>query len=285
MPPPLKLTDIPIVVISLDRRKDRYDAFMVTATAAGLTNVAKIQRLPAVDAKEFSMPAHEHPAVSVLTAHNIKHQSRRSNYEIDKAGAVGCSLSHFKAWETLLALPPTVQAIIVFEDDAVIPPDFLVRMNTMLAELPPMNEWDIITFYNSQFSGGDRGCTKQFGDTRWYSCASLIGTQAYMVNRAGARKLLDRAFPIELHMDAYMAFMTRLGFVTMIWHPLVNVEQPFNDSDIQHSGGSILNIPTKMEDFNMIVLDLKTVAGLIVMSGVAGGLLALWLHRVRTHRG
>ena len=92
---------VKIVVISLDRRPDRWNTCLGYIQRAGLED--RVQKLSAVDAKAFSMNACDHPSISLLTAHNIKHSVRRSHYEIDSAGAIGCSLSHFKAWSEFIS--------------------------------------------------------------------------------------------------------------------------------------------------------------------------------------
>jgi len=258
--------DIPIVVISLDRRPDRWAIFTQKAQAAGI--YPKAQRLSAVDAKEFV--AHEHPAITLLTAHNIKNGVRRAYHEIDRPGAVGASLSHFKAWEFLRN--STAPALIIFEDDSTVPVDFKAHMTTLLAELPA--EWDIVTFYNTPYEGGLSGCTAILAGN-WSSCTSLMGAHAYMVSRRGAQRLLARAYPIEMHVDAYMAFMARMGHVVMLWNPVLQVPPDALDSDINHGEMNILSVPTNMEKHGIVALDVTSVVGMMAMAAVVGGLVAL----------
>jgi GR25 family glycosyltransferase involved in LPS biosynthesis len=262
----MRLEEIPIVVISLDRRPDRWAAFTEKATAAGLRD--KAQRLSAVDAKEFV--AHEHPAVSLLTAHNIKKGSRRAHHEIDRAGAVGCSLSHFKAWSFLQS--SSAPALIIFEDDTTIPVDFKERAAKLLSE--DMPAWDVVTFYNTPYEGGMTGCTPIAG-SKWSNCTSLMGAHAYMISRRGADRLLARAYPIEMHVDAYLAFMARMGHVVMLWNPLLQIEQDMRDSDINHGDEDILNVPTNMKKHGVVALELTSVLGLVVMAAVVGGLVSV----------
>jgi len=262
----MHLEDISVVVISLDRRPDRWAKFMEDAQAAGVQN--KVQRLSAVDAKEFV--AHQHPAVSLLTAYNIKNSVRRAHYEIDSAGAVGCSLSHFKAWNYLQN--SSAPALLVLEDDAKLPADFKARIAEVLTDLPA--DWDIITFNNTEYEGGAMGCTPMEGSA-WSSCTSMMGSHAYLISRRGAARLLARAYPIEMHVDAYMAFMARMNHVTMLWHPRLNIRQMYTDSDIQHGDQGILNIPSNMEKHGIVALDLTSVMGLMAMAAVVGGLVSL----------
>jgi GR25 family glycosyltransferase involved in LPS biosynthesis len=274
----MRIEDCKAVCISLDRRPDRWAEFKATADAAGLP----VQRLSAVDARAFQEPAYRHPSISLLTAHNIYYEQRRSHYEIDVPGAIGASLSHFKAWEMLLASPPSVQALLVFEDDCELPVDFRARLEQVLAVLPE-GGWDMIQFQNTRFAGGDTGCEPAPADVApapWQVCKSLMGAYAYMISRSGAQKMLARAYPIELHVDAYMAFMSRLGYITMLWHPLIDIESPDKDTDIHHGMGGILNVPTRMESRGAVVLDARELMGLLAMVAVAGAALGVaYLHR------
>lgn len=259
------MEDIPAVCISLERRPDRWAAFQQYAQAANL----EVQRLLAVDAKAFD--AVSHPAVSVGTAHNIKFKTRRGHHEIDAPGAVGASLSHFKAWE--MARDGGAPAILVFEDDAPIIPDFKPRLARVLANLPV--QWDIIQFQLTDWGNGVTGCKPIPGAEPWQDCTALMGAYAYMISRDGARKMLERAYPIEVHVDAYMAYMARLGHIKMLWHPLIDIPGPDNGSDISHGVQAILNVPTNMAKHGVVALPVRGVVGAMTMAAIVGGLLAV----------
>ena len=265
----MRLDDCQIVCISLDRRPDRWAAVKASADAAGLP----LTRFRAVDAQEFETPAWERGDVSVLTAHNLLRRSRRSHYEIDRAGAIGCSLSHFGVWRGLLH--STAPAVVIFEDDLTIPGDLRGRLEQLCAMLPA--EWDVVQLHATRFDSGMdcRPDTRLGGDGQWHTCQSLMGAHAYMVSRRGAEKLLKRAYPIELHVDAYMAFLSRLGAIRMLWHPLVNLEQGDMGSDIAHGGAGILDVPTNMEREGVWALETRELLGIMAIAAVAGGLVAV----------
>ena len=267
----MHIDDIAMVTISLDRRPDRWAKFLTGATDAGIQR--RVKRLSAVDAKGFI--GHKHPSISLLTAHNVLKGTRRSHYEIDKAGAIGCSLSHFKAWQE--CLNSSAPAMIIFEDDAQIPVDFMARLGDVLEDLPAAGSWDIITFYNREYSGGVKGCMPDLKKAQapWSTCTSLMGAHAYMISRKGAQLMLDRAYPIELHVDAYMAFMARMENILMIWHPRLSIIQTFDDSDIDHGGLAILNVPTNMENQGLIAIKTTSVLSMMTMAAIVGGMLAL----------
>jgi hypothetical protein len=96
-----------------------------------------------------------------------------------------------------------------------------------------------------------------------------------MVSRRGAQKLLARAYPIEMHIDAYMAFMARMGHIKMIWNPALQIEQILEDSDINHGDMGILNVPTNMEKHGIVALDLTSIVGMMTMAAIVGGLVSL----------
>jgi len=260
---------IPILVITLDRRPDRFAKTLQRAAAANI-DPERIVRISAVDATSFDVT--QHPSVSILTAYNIKFGERRSHYEIDRPGAVGASLSHFKAWEYLQK--SLVDEIIVFEDDTTIPLDFNERVATMAADLPPA--WDVVTFYNTPIADGTKGCKESDElPAPWHICHALVGAHAYMISRRGASRLLARAYPIELHVDAYMVFMTRLGLVTLMWHPALDIPQDGADSDINHGDLGLLNIPTNMHGEGFVAMDTTGIVGIVAMVAVAGALVSI----------
>jgi len=261
----MKFDEISIVCISLDRRPDRWTHMSAQASAAGI----HMERLAAVDAKNFV--AHKHPAVSLGTAHNIYYGVRRSHYEIDAAGAVGASLSHYKAWEKLLA--SSAPAMIVFEDDIVLPADFKTKLEAVLPTMPP--DCDIMQLQRTNFGNGAYGCKPIPGQEPWELCTSLMGAFAYMITREGARKMLERAYPIELHVDAYMAYMARMDHIKMIWHPSIDIDPSNHGSDIEHGSCAICMVPTNMKKHGVVALEVSSVIGIMTMAAITGGILAL----------
>jgi GR25 family glycosyltransferase involved in LPS biosynthesis len=264
----MKLSDVPIVCISLNRRPDRWETIQTGAAASGLD----VQRLEAVDAKEFV--AHKHPDITLGVAHNILFGKRRAHYEIDTAGAIGASLSHFKAWTQLKK--SAAPAMIVFEDDLHIPADLKERLETVLAAAP--DEWDMIQLQQTEFGDGSKGCAPMKGasaDNPWTVCTSLMGAHAYIVSRTGADRLLEKAYPIEMHVDAYMAYMSRMGHIRMLWHPLINLNVEYQGSDIDHGTEPILQVPTDMKKAGVVAMKTTAILGLMTLAAVTGGILAL----------
>jgi GR25 family glycosyltransferase involved in LPS biosynthesis len=263
----MKLDEVNIVCISLAKRPDRWNRISAEAAAAGIT----MTRVNAVDASTFI--AHQHPGITLATAHNLYFKTRRSNYEIDAAGAIGCSLSHFKVWEDLLA-DPSKKATLVFEDDSSVPVGLKEKLIRVLNAAPP--DWDVLQLQRTKFAGGVTGCKPIKGDDPWQLCTSLMGTHAYIVSRKGAEALLQKAYPIELHVDAYMAYMARMEYIRMIWHPLIDIQpREESGSNIGHGNGRICSVPTNMDEQHMVALTIPTIFGIMALAGVVGGVLAI----------
>jgi GR25 family glycosyltransferase involved in LPS biosynthesis len=263
----MKLDEVNIICISLAKRPDRWNRISKEANDAGIS----ITRVEAVDASAFV--AHQHPGITLATAHNIYFKTRRSNYEIDAAGAIGCSLSHFKVWEDLLA-DSSFKATLVFEDDSSVPVGLKEKLIKILSIAPPA--WDVLQLQRTKFSGGVTGCKPIKGDDPWQLCTSLMGTHAYIVSRSGAQALLEKAYPIELHVDAYMAYMARMEYIRMIWHPLIDIQpRQESGSNIAHGNGRICSVPTNMEDQSMVALTVPSIIGIMAIAGVVGGVIAI----------
>lgn len=259
----MHLEDIPVICISLDRRQDRWAKFQHYASKANV----KPERQSAVDAKSFV--AHEHPAVTLGVAHNILFKTRRSHYEIDRAGAVGASLSHIEAWKRLQA--SHAPAYIIFEDDTEIPADFRARMEQLVNELP--EDWDLVHLQKRSFA--NKADCKPIPGSKFEHCTSLMGAWAYLVSRQGAEKLLKRCYPIEMHVDAYMAYMSRMNHIKMLWHPSLAIPANIDDSDIKHGDTDVMSLPTNMKKHGIVALKMQSVLGLVFMAAVVGGIVTL----------
>lgn len=276
----MKLDEVPIVCISLNRRPDRWAKITAGAAASGLN----VQRLEAIDAAVFAKEAHTRTDITLGTAHNILFRKRRSHYEIDSAGAIGASLSHFKAWQQLQE--SDAPALIVFEDDLLIPADLKGRLEAVLAAATADlgDDWDMIQLQQTQFTTGAVGCAPIPELSPWSNCTSLMGAHAYIVSQRGAARLLAKAYPIELHVDAYMAYMSRMGLIRMLWHPLIDLNLNYQGSDIGHGFPPIMNVPTDMIKAGVVAMTVKEALAMMTLAAIAGGILAVACFAKRLRR-
>jgi len=244
-------------------------AFQTNARAGGIGD--KVVRWSAVDAKKLDLENLGPEKISLAVLHNIRLRTRRSPYEIDHAGAIGCSLSHIAVWQRIV--DSAVPMAVVFEDDCSIPVGFAKALATVVADLPASGDWDVVNFHKTDYDNSGRGCTPLKGaDEPWWKCDSLTGSHGYLISRRGAQRLLRRALPIEIHIDAYIAYMSRVGIIRFLWHPALNCQQSGSSSDIMHGNHSVLNLPTEYTKKGLTVLPENQMVAFIGLGVLAGGI-------------
>jgi len=103
------------VCINLDRRSDRWRRISTRFAAHGISGIL---RFPAIDGSQLEIPAHwsEFP------------------------GAYGCLRSHVAVVENARAAG--ARSVLVFEDDAVLDPDFNSKFPAYVSQLP--QDWDML---------------------------------------------------------------------------------------------------------------------------------------------
>ena len=112
-----------IYIINLKKNKDRWDAISKAAKNANVP----ITRFNAIYEKELPP---NHPDIKKYFATNHELSPRQ----------IGCALSHIKIWED--AVKNNYENILIFEDDVIIPPDFLAKLEPVVNELP--DDWNML---------------------------------------------------------------------------------------------------------------------------------------------
>lgn len=132
--------------INLDRRPDRWQRVCEDFARHGITGV---ERFAAVDGNEVDVPCHW----------------TRS------AGAYGCLRSHLAVVEQARAA--AWPAVLLFEDDVEIPPDFADTFARFWEQLP--SDWDILLF------GGIHLAPPEQVSANVYRTVRMLATHAYAV--------------------------------------------------------------------------------------------------------
>lgn len=197
----------PTYVINLDRRPDRWEKFSAQPT---LKEFSKLQRFSAVDGSKLDVLNDDR--VSLHTRQNIFRKYRRSDYEINTVGAIGASLSHFTIWEQFLQSDAT--HVVVFEDDTVVDEKTMRKIDALIPTLP--KEWDmwLLGTHAWAFSGVPLTANKK----GWWKVRNFTGAHAYVLSRHGAELLLAHRFPIETHVEYYIAAVAELKGLRLIRH-------------------------------------------------------------------
>lgn len=205
------LTDIrtcPAYVINLDRRKDRWTKFSAQPTLKEFTN---LQRFSAVDGSLLDVKNDKR--ISLHTRQNIFRKYRRSDYEINTAGAIGASLSHFTIWETFLK--SDAEYLVVFEDDTIVDEKVMLKVDSLIPKLP--KDWDmwLLGRHRWAYSGVPLTADKK----GWWKVRNFTGAHGYVLSRRGAEMLLQEKFPIETHVEYYICAVAEMKGMTIINHP------------------------------------------------------------------
>ena len=200
--------DLPIVVINLPHRTDRWETLRQRMDAIGLD---KLVRAPAVMGAE--LPKTQIAALTRSPAEAVD-AAPRSHLDLTRP-AVGCFLSHLAIWRWVVetGLP----RVLVFEDDAAPAADFDAgRLGRVLTATPPdarLLFLGRITMHGlaEKPSGGDLARLYYFN-----------GTFAYVATQEGCRTLLQNLFPLRAHVDHQMSRFfidRRADFVALAAEP------------------------------------------------------------------
>jgi GR25 family glycosyltransferase involved in LPS biosynthesis len=178
------------------------------------------------------------PYISNQTKINILHKTRRAHGEIDTIGAIGCSLSHYSVWKKFLETDSPY--CLVLEDDA--------QVRSGLAELVIDASHDIPDFDVWLLSYKLYDKTLLPVGKAWKSPVNFWGTSAYILSRAGAKRLMEDFFPIECHLDKYMCLKQLLGKLRIIVHETFKTYTLPSGTDIQLNKCSLCNYPDDFKD-------------------------------------
>lgn len=174
--------EIDVFVINLDRATARLAAMRAQLDRAGIA----FTRVPAVEGAALRFPIPEFSALS----YKLLHGRRLVPAE------VGCYLSHVECARRLLA--GKASHALIFEDDAILPPDLTEILEAALAR---EGSWDLLRL--SSVNNGPKLRFAQITPTRHLAIAPFRekGAGAYVINRRAARWIVQRLLPMRLAWD------------------------------------------------------------------------------------
>jgi len=187
------IESIPAFCITLERRPDKWRRFQDQSGIDGLN----IQRFLGVDGKTLDIKNDNR--ISLFTKRNIMSKNRRSHEELNSAGGVGCALSHIAIWQWMVDNNKEVCA--VFEDDAIIPDDFISKVDNCIKEsvvLSDPKKWDLWLL-----SGNNENLTQIPGETKVARVGVFFSFYSYVITLHAAKRLLKEVYPIQGHIDVW----------------------------------------------------------------------------------
>jgi GR25 family glycosyltransferase involved in LPS biosynthesis len=129
-------------------------------------------------------------------------KGRSLDSQFQSMNGIGCYLSHLNLWKQLLEDPEN-DMYIIFEDDT--------RANSTINDirefLDEVDEFDwdflFLGFFKPFFTQVDT----KIRENVYKINSQTFGLHAYIINKQGARKLVDNAIPIVDQLDSYISYM------------------------------------------------------------------------------
>jgi GR25 family glycosyltransferase involved in LPS biosynthesis len=215
---------------------DRWNEFQAQP---GLRHFPHVERFEAIDGTQIDVL--NDPQLGISARRNIMAGVRRSHYEIVAKNSVAIYHTHVAAWRHLLD-KTDAPALIIMEDDLRVDPDSYAKLKRLF-DHPRIQEgdWDIVNpgaLVKQRVDIDD--------DVSRYDYSYLF--HCYIVSRRGAQRLLERAYPIEVHVDHYAALLAQMGALT-VYGPCIRIfYQRSADSDNRDGTCQTCNIPNNAND-------------------------------------
>jgi GR25 family glycosyltransferase involved in LPS biosynthesis len=259
---------IHVYCINLKHRTDRWERFSKQPELQELMKHYTFERYEAINGSAIDVMKDER--ISLRTKRNVKEHVRRDHEELDSAGGVGCYLSHTNVWKQFLERPEPYA--MVLEDDAYLHEGFLEEFQAAMKDATLLPQMPDLWYFNmpTQFYYDNKG--KPRPDTVKYNCLGPWITQTcsnftgYLISKKGAEKLLETAFPLDMHVDLYTCLAGDLNRIFSVAHRGVILDQisiKAVDSDIRAENSTdcaICNIPTKYEKHGIIMVNIPVLA-------------------------
>lgn len=192
--------DYPIIIINLDQDTERFENVTKQLNEFAHT----IIRFSAINGKELNL---NNVDISPYTLYLIEHPNNRcSHQQINTVGGIGCYLSHCNVWNMYKESPQG--GILVFEDDLNVNENFAEELRHVLSNIP--SDCDVLSF---GYLGLLEKCKMMNIVNK--SSSLFFGLQGYYISNQGMKKLLKHAFPIEVHLDAYIALAAKQGWINL----------------------------------------------------------------------
>jgi len=179
--------DLPIAVVNLAHRTDKWQAVSSRMAAVGLNKLIKV---PAIEGGKLSLGA-----IAPLLAQppELIELPPTSHFALTRP-AIGCFLSHVAIWQRMIE--HKLPRMLIFEDDATPAANFdPIRFSSAVNQMPQAAQ--MVLFGRTIMNGMAE--TRQGSDlARIYY---FTGTFAYLITSAACQFLIPRLLPMNRHID------------------------------------------------------------------------------------
>jgi GR25 family glycosyltransferase involved in LPS biosynthesis len=219
---------IPAFCINLERRIDRWQQF---SAQPGVQQLQNVKRFIGVDGSKLDIM--NDTRIPIYIKKNIMTKTRRTHEELSTAGGIGCALSHISVWEWIVQNQAPITMIM--EDDAKVPANFVPYMNQTIENSPTLKDtskWELMTLTHL------KSTMKPIpGDPLVASLDGFVGFQCYFITLDCAKRFLNEANILHLHIDLWTAVFKRVHGLQLICPTTFAVRQRNSKTDIQELNG------------------------------------------------
>lgn len=202
-----------VYIINLDKDTDRWRKMQVQLSMFANTPFIP-QRISGVYGKSFDI--NRMNIVSLKTRACLD-EPRSGHEAIGSLGEIGCYLSHYRVWKEFTNTQN--EYCVICEDDIVFDKKILkidslyekIKRNIGNSDNYP------IAIFNSISIFYDKNDTEELPEV-WRITGRFFGTWCYLINQAMAKVFINRAFPIEVQVDSYIAFLAKLDKNLYMYH-------------------------------------------------------------------
>lgn len=217
---------IPAFVINLDGHEAKFEG--VLSRLSRCPNMSGIldgpARFRAVDMLgrmgDFAERTQDPSAiVSLFAAKTMVVGERRYHCQLTSEGAIGCYLSHYSLWKKCVEMQ---RPILIMEDDVAFAQgrlaEVLSRVNSMMEDagdsLQGVVCFDFLNYFS--ISAKEPVLPVEPGTNLHRITRPFFGLAMYMIHPRAAKALVETALPIEVQVDAYMAFRADPALCAML---------------------------------------------------------------------
>jgi glycosyl transferase family 25 len=259
--------------INLKHKINRWEQFSSQPAYSDIKGKYPFERVDAVQGTAIEVM--DDSRISERTRRNIIESQRRDHEDINTLGAVGCYLSHIGIWKRMVT--NNIHNAVIFEDDTRLPSDFLEKFESALEEFKTLSvKADLWTFsypWSFYYKVKSRPLPQDVPDNYrgdWLYNTTPGGLNGYFITQEGAKKLLQHALPIEMHVDIYICMSADLERITCVANKNVIVSvlsAGLIASDIQAGGCTVCNIPNEYhrEGYALINIQSSVIAAAVLV--------------------
>lgn len=216
------------IVINLAKRKDRLAKFNAYYGVSDLAQHAPLFHQLAVEGSGVSLEKNLTPVAQREVADLVKTGTRQHHSQLSR-GAVGCYLSHLQAWQWISKQGATYDAVIVFEDDAVVPTRMWHDLTTLFGNAKDRVPLPWLLLLTAICL---RDCSTP-GPSGFFEPDLFWSTGAYVMSPANASAILGLPgwLPMDVQIDAQLSRLVQRRQLRVLFAPLVRMAA--EDTDIQ----------------------------------------------------